>query len=220
MKYVSFSLWGPNPVYCAGAIKNARLYPVLFNSWQVIIWHDNSVPKGTIDGLKAAGAMLRDCSRMTWCPPCMWRFLVNDMPDCDRFISRDCDSRPILREAFVVNEWEKSGRPFHLIRDHPNHGMWPILAGMWGCMKGFINGMDGMIKAYRTPHTGYGHDQNFLRDAVWPKAQHMSLQHDCGCRVRYKGTTPLPRRSNHHFIGERYDENDSTNAADAACLPI
>ena len=51
------------------------------------------------------------------------------------FISRDLDSRINEREQAAVQEWVKSKRAFHMIRDMPEQLSidWPMLAGLWGC---------------------------------------------------------------------------------------
>lgn len=46
-----------------------------------------------------------------------------------RFISRDTDSRLGLRESAAVDEWVKSGKMLHTMRDHPVGHTAPILAG-------------------------------------------------------------------------------------------
>lgn len=39
-----------------------------------------------------------------------------------------------IREKAAVEEWFDIGMPFHIMRDHPYHGM-ALLAGMWGIAK-------------------------------------------------------------------------------------
>jgi hypothetical protein len=45
MKYVSYSLWGDNPIYCVGAIKNMNQIKEIYPDWQMIIYYDNTVPE-------------------------------------------------------------------------------------------------------------------------------------------------------------------------------
>jgi protein O-GlcNAc transferase len=52
MKYLSFSLWGNNPIYNVGAIKNAELSKVLYYDWKMVVYHDNTVPNETLSKLK------------------------------------------------------------------------------------------------------------------------------------------------------------------------
>ena len=49
----------------------------------------------------------------------------------DLFASRDLDSRFSDREFSAVEDWLRSDKDFHLMRDHIGHGT-EILGGMWG----------------------------------------------------------------------------------------
>lgn len=51
MKYVSFSLWGDNPLYNIGAIRNSELIKTIYPDWKMVVYYDKSVPKNTIDEL-------------------------------------------------------------------------------------------------------------------------------------------------------------------------
>ncbi|MEO0416362.1 MAG: tetratricopeptide repeat protein, partial [Verrucomicrobiota bacterium] len=41
---ISFSLWGKNPRYLTGAIRNAELIPDIYPGWTMVVYHDSSVP--------------------------------------------------------------------------------------------------------------------------------------------------------------------------------
>ena len=60
-----------------------------------------------------------------------WRFLPTLDSQVDFFMSRDLDSLIYKREFFAVQEWLKSRKTLHIMRDHPLHKT-PILGGMWG----------------------------------------------------------------------------------------
>ncbi|XP_064081846.1 uncharacterized protein LOC135198197 isoform X2 [Macrobrachium nipponense] len=60
-----------------------------------------------------------------------WRFGPLGDKFVDRFIIRDTDSPIFQREVDAVQEWILDGTCFHVMRDHPWHGV-PILGGMWG----------------------------------------------------------------------------------------
>jgi hypothetical protein len=47
------------------------------------------------------------------------------------YLSRDLDSRLTGREVAAVSEWLATGRAFHFMRDHPDHGT-TILGSGWG----------------------------------------------------------------------------------------
>ena len=47
-------------------------------------------------------------------------------------VFRDLDSIISKRETEAVSQWLNSKHAFHVMRDHPNHGAVPMMAGMWG----------------------------------------------------------------------------------------
>ena len=55
-----------------------------------------------------------------------WRWLPLGDPFADIFMSRDSDSWITQREKDSVDVWLKSNTLFHVMRDHPYHGV-PIL---------------------------------------------------------------------------------------------
>ena len=51
----------------------------------------------------------------------VWRFFPTLDPMVDIFLSRDLDSAVTVRELEAVDEWLKSERALHVMRDHPFH---------------------------------------------------------------------------------------------------
>ncbi|UZJ66101.1 hypothetical protein OKW96_08465 [Sphingobacterium sp. KU25419] len=43
-KYISFSLWGDNPMYTIGVIKNAELVSLIYPDYSMVVFHDDTVP--------------------------------------------------------------------------------------------------------------------------------------------------------------------------------
>ena len=91
----------------------------------------------------------------------------------DIFFSRDLDSRINDRELAAVNEWLDSEKPFHIIRDHIDHGHVPILAGLWGTrtsnslirynwIESWKNGLKDPALMFSSPES-FGPDQTFLQ---------------------------------------------------------
>ena len=208
MKYISFCLYGDHPRYCQGMIRNAELAPVWYPGWQVLVYHDKTVPAATLQVISILGCRLVDYSIVKDIPNKMqWRFMVNDLKDADRYIVRDADSRLNERERDMVAEWEASKLPFHVIRDHPMHGkLTPVGGGMWGAVKGLIPSMRNLIIMYKNPDTGYGYDQEFLKNSLWPSVRRFALQHDCETPKIHPPAKIMPRKD-WRFVGERFDEN-------------
>lgn len=220
-KYISFSLWGDLSTYNAGAIKNAELWQKLMPKWTMIVYYDDTVPQQTIATLASMGVQMRNMTTLGMPHKAMWRFIVCDLSDCERFVSRDCDSRLSEREAHAIADWEASQLPFHVIRDHPWHSLtWPVLAGMWGCVGRFCGSMEFLIRRYSLPEYPYGYDQDFIEKCLWPKAKSQCLIHSAYPVKAYEGAVHrfLPARVGQAFIGERLDAFDEPNVTDRNAL--
>src|SRR5690606_6062050 len=100
--YLSFSLWGEEPHYTIGAIRNAELAREIYAGWRMLVYHDNTVPKDILAELQQLQVKLID---MTGSPiyGLFWRFLAADIDDCSHAIFRDTDSRLTLRERKAVD---------------------------------------------------------------------------------------------------------------------
>jgi hypothetical protein len=134
-RVVSYGLYGSNPKYTTGAIRNAELVHVYFPGWVTRFYCDSSVPKRVLDVLRGNGAEIVFIENIKGGIAGMfWRFLVADDPTVDRWIVRDSDSRLNPRERFAVEEWIQSGKAMHTIRDHPNHER-PMNGGLIGGTK-------------------------------------------------------------------------------------
>ena len=134
-KIISMSVWGNDPSYSIGAIKNAQIAKKLFPDWMCRIFVNETVPTYYInDMLKLTNVELAQVDRKNVFGA-YWRFYSMFQNEDDIVISRDSDSRLSERELRCVNEWIQIDKKFSIIRDHYSHYDWPMLAGMWG-MKG------------------------------------------------------------------------------------
>jgi hypothetical protein len=206
--YISFSLWGDKPIYNVGAIKNAELYKKIYPGWKMVLYHDDTAPKNTIDKLKELDVQTIESSHYK-SYGMFWRFFAESLPDCEYVIFRDCDSRISEREKLAVDEWIKSGKSIHVMRDHPyhripygNNGL-GILGGMWG-IKSNIIPLKEMIDRYCEGKTlDYGSDQTFL------KSIYLIFQNDRCTHDDFFEKYPFPTmRIPGEFVGGRIDEND------------
>ena len=208
MRYVSYSLWGDNELYNVGMVKNAQQVPEIYPNWQMVVYHDNSVPKETLHILEDLNVKLFNVNGHTH--GMFWRFFASDLPDCEYVIFRDGDSRLSIREKMAVDEWIESGKTIHVMRDHPAHQIpygnntLGILGGMWG-IKGNTIPMKESIENFSKNRTmGYGIDQTFLK-TIYNVFQDDRCTHD-----DFFEKKPFPiQRKNGRFIGERMDINDN-----------
>ena len=133
-KIISFSLWGNEPMYTVGAIRNAELAKEIYPDWICRFYVGDDVNEDIIGKLKSfdnTEVIVMVEEKNDW-QGMFWRFYVIDNGDVDYVIFRDTDSRLTIREKEAVNEWIGSGRYFHIMRDHPYHTE-AIMGGMWGC---------------------------------------------------------------------------------------
>lgn len=214
-KCISFSLYGGAPKYCAGAAKNAILSQKWYPDYKCVFYCAKDVPADVIEYLKWAGAEVRMFDESLGIGGMFHRFLINDDPDCERYLIRDADSRICEREVIAVREWEKSGAPFHVVRDHPHHNI-SIIGGVFGAKKGAVPNMLQLIKEWGESD-GYDADQQFLRHKVWPLVKSTALQHDTCHRDQFKGAVPFPASlsyDNPRFCCEVFDAHDRPRTYD------
>lgn len=171
-RILSFSLWGDNPTYTIGAIKNAELalhfYPE-FECWFYI--HKDTVPLEIIEKLNNMSntkIILKE-GDLNLHKPMTWRFESIDNPEVEINMSRDTDTRILLREKLAVDEWIESGKTFHIMRDHPHHmnNIYPIFAGMFGTKKiKNISSWTNILNSIK--YVNKFDDQVFLSKYIYP----------------------------------------------------
>ncbi len=206
-RYIAYSLWGDKPIYNVGIIKNIEQAKTIYPDWQVIVYHDQTVPQQTINNIKKSGALPVHVTENVY--GMFWRFFAADLNDCSHVIFRDSDSRLSVREKLAVDEWIDSDNTIHIMRDHPYH-LDPvdgikhyILGGMWG-IKGNSVDMHTLIAGYSDKKVlGYGSDQIFLND-IYEQFKASATIHD-----EFFSGAPFPvKRTGYRFIGERIDEQE------------
>lgn len=208
MKFVSFSLWGEKLIYNVGAVRNAELINKIYNGWKMVLYYNSTVPKNTIERLNKLKVELIDMSDSK-IHPSMWRFTCCEKKNSEFSIFRDCDSRISMREKFAVDDWIKSNKTIHIMRDHPAHRMAcgarkpSILAGMWG-YKGVFEGLtDKILNFQKENKIENCYDQLFLKD-IYEKYINDNCTHD-----EFLEKKPFPtKREDTLFVGGRIDEND------------
>lgn len=203
MKIISFCLWGDNPKYCVGAIKNANLIKDIYPNWIARFYIHKDVNKKYIEEIQKTNAQIKIMENAPGWESMMWRYLPIEDAEVETFISRDTDSRLNLREKNAVDEWLNSDKEFHVMRDHPYHGF-SILGGMFGAKKGGFNFIKDSIKEFKFQNQ-YGTDYIFFNNILYPKIEGKTLVHD-----EFFDKKPFPTiRLNYNFVGAIFDENDN-----------
>jgi len=213
-KVISFSLYGNNPTYTIGAIRNAEqaknIYPD-FECWFYI--HQESVPQEIINELQKFDnvKIIFKNGDINKCKPRMWRFEAIDDPQVEIMMSRDTDSRFWLREKLAVKDWINSGKIFHIMRDHPHHNF-TIQAGMFGTRKipeipSWKIIMDKYIKDDK-----HFYDQNFLKVYIYPVIKNNSIIHATFNKIEpHAANFPIEYNNYYNFVGEYVYADESRN---------
>lgn len=214
-KVISFSLWGNNPTYNIGAIRNAELVSIFYPDFECWFYiHKETVPTETINNLLKLKnvKIIFKIGNLNIIKPMTWRFETIDHPDVEINMSRDTDTRILLREKLAVEEWIKSGKSFHIMRDHPHHSHY-ILGGMFGIKKNYkIKSWVELINNYCKQNGPRNYDQDFLRDIIYPM-----IKDDCIIHAtfhKHEGVLlckkfPIEYDKDLKFVGEYVYANES-----------
>ncbi len=204
MKYITYSLYGDSTKYTRGALRNAELASQYYPGWQCVFWCDLDVPPH-IPQLLAEGGCIVNGPVKDIRNKMLWRLLGGELPGCERFIVRDADSRPSLRESNAVHAWIQSGKALSSMRDHWAHAR-EINCGLCGFVAGAVPNMRQLILDHNPPDE-YSADQTFLCKVIWPLLKHDCLAHDSVSRERFPGSIPFPTKRNGspRFVGEVVD---------------
>ena len=204
-KVIAFSLWGNNPKYTIGAVRNAEIAKEVYSDWVCRYYISEDVDKDIIKKLEDLGSEIISMGATGW-NGMFWRFFAADREDT--MISRDTDSRLCHREKAAVDAWLASDKDFHIMRDHPYHAT-EILGGMWGVRNGLLKGIADMIEVYDKGEfdNKYQVDQNFLREVIYEKVLNTSIVHDEFFEMS-EWPSNAPPRTNTYFVGQVYDHMD------------
>ena len=203
-KVIAFSIWGDNPIYNIGAIRNADLAIEIYKDWECWFYIGQSTPQSTISQLNKRKncKIILQPEEGNW-SGMFWRFYPASDPNVEVMVSRDADSRLNTREFFAVKQWMQSNKNFHIMRDHPYHQT-EILGGMWGCKFPALKNMKTLINEY-TKGEFWQVDQNFLREKVYPLIKNDTIVHD---EFFERQSFPTAREPN-RFVGQAFDEHDN-----------
>lgn len=212
-RLISLSLFGSDPIYLQGALRNVRLQRQLFPAWTTRVYVSQEIPVALVQQLKSEGAEVIPKVRQNNFDGTFWRFLPVAEPGIEAVIVRDTDSRLTIRERAAVDEWMASGKTLHIMRDHPCHRV-VMMAGMWGSRGGAIPDMEQLIANWKLSRRK-GCDQDFLNDNVYPR-----FANDCFVHselYQYHGERIHPfsmPRVGGEFIGCVYDADRDTLTAE------
>lgn len=228
------SLYGDDPKYTIGAVRNAQLLPVIFPGWRLCIFCERQVPSETEGGpascvyvplqvtrkLEELGAELKyiDPGGLA---PMLWRFLPVDDVTVDVFISRDSDSRLTERDAAIVSAWLDTDTLFHCIRDHPSHAEYPVSGGLWGARTKWLRLLLGgrPIASLVQYSNSYLEDMRFLGSELWPLVQSLAYCHDSVSCDKWPNSHPIAIQRQHgEHVGQVFDAHSIPRLIDIELL--
>ena len=215
---ISFCLYGSCATYVLGMKENILLGKKYFPTWEIRIYYNDTVPGKFIKEYSDLGAICIKCenlgkNKMNW-EGMVWRFFPLDDKSVHHWISRDADSRLSKREADIVNQWIRSGKTLHCIRDHRCHYN-AIMGGIFGInnksfhekykFKKISDIISDLYKYYK--ERPYNVDQEFLNSEVWNLLKDDVMAHisNKGRRI-YLSDIEIP--SVPDFIGKQYRIDD------------
>ena len=196
-KIISMSVWGTNPRYIVGAIRQWELAKKYYPDWKVRIYTDNPSNFSNTD------AEIIHVTDGTY--GMFWRFRAMFENDETIVMVRDSDSRITVREAMAINEWLQSSEKFHVFRDHEAHYEFPIIGCAFALKGKLSDHAKEEMKRYQNTHI-YLVDQFYLRDIVYPEIKDTMLAH-CMNTGWFKDTREQLVNP-YSFCGNGYDEND------------
>ena len=205
---ISFCLYGEKEIYLKGALENLKQYNETYPNSTCYFYVRDDVDYDILEELEKGGARVVKCVDMPGYLFRLTRFLACENIQ-NYFMSRDVDCRLNLRDKVSNQEWLDSDKKFHLVRDHPEHGI-EILAGLWGC-KSYdkLNNirfymLEHLLKTIKDYNVQC--DQYFLKFYIYPLVKNDTLEHD---EFFNKDAVKIKHeRQNNEYIGEAYDENN------------
>jgi hypothetical protein len=206
MKVFSFCLYGSNPKYTLGMIENIKIINEKFSEWYIYIYYDD-VPSIIIEQINTFKNIRLIHSIYTGAKRTLERFNPIDDTNVEIMIVRDADSRIHNRDIWTINQFIKSDKQFHIIRDHIWHRT-TILAGLWGIKQGLLKfNIEESIKNYvNRCENKWQVDQIYLNRFIYPIIKNDVLIHGSLKMYEEEIVTPFPCPvKNDDFCGQVID---------------
>ena len=188
MKVFSFCIYGTEPNYYTGLLENIAIIKEHYPEFTIVVHKGFCDPTWVIpDGVEvnitnregAINALLRYLSLCT----------------AEVGFVRDTDSRITARDRWCIDQFLKSDKSYHSIRDHYWHQS-KLMAGTFGWKRPLPLMMP-------THEVGYGYDEQFLTQCVYEQIKpellvHTSVRAFAGEHAEW---IERPYEDNHDFVG-------------------
>lgn len=201
----SYCLYGNNPKYCVGMIKNLeqinRLYP-FFETW---IHCGNDIPNEYIEKYQTFKNVKLIRYDVTGGRMMSYRFFTIDDSDVSAMIIRDADSRFQPRDIWCIQNFIRSPFTVFTIRDHPYHCR-KIMGGQWGMKRIPEINIKESYEKFKTEYSNidqYRSDQDFIDKYVYDSEYSKTIAYTSSFifNKELPLTIPIERRDRYDFCG-------------------
>lgn len=170
----SYCIYGSNPKYVEGMVKNLEQirehYPT-FQTWIVV---GNDVPPEYIEKYQSFANVKLTHFPLTGGRLTTFRFFPIDDPTVNCMIVRDADSRISERDRECIRRFMESEFTVYTIRDHYYHKC-PLMSGQWGVKRTpahpefrFQAAYNELKEKLPSGLDYYGNDEYFTRHYIYP----------------------------------------------------
>ena len=180
---ISFNLWGDNPKYTIGAIKNAEIAATIYPGWICYFYVGDTVPDEikqklqTFDHVKLIHKSEESNNFLNY----FWHLSPASDPDVCATIFRNTHCSLNHKEKVAVDEWLKSDKNAHIIQ--PDSSSRRLREdGMWGIKYGVIPHIPYLIENFnRIVESNKGKNitqKFFFSRMINPLIFHTAMIHD------------------------------------------
>jgi hypothetical protein len=210
----SFCIYGSNPKYVEGMVKNLeqiRHYYPTFQTWIVV---GNDVPSEYIEKYQSFPNVKLTHYPLTGGRLTTFRFFPIDNQYVACMIVRDADSRITERDRECIRRFLESDFTVYTIRDHYYHKC-PLMSGQWGIKRISTHPSFQLEAGYNelkdklSSVDYYGNDEYYTRHYIFPMyGEHMiafsSIDYSTGGKETIAEITP-PQKDKWDFCGNVYE---------------
>lgn len=182
-------------------------WKTVFSGWELRLYTDDSVPPAVLDPYRNVVTIITVNTTLQKSGfGTMWRLLPLWDEHVDRFITRDLDSLPLVRDWATTYEWIRLSHhqyPSYRWADHPKHYSHPIMAGALGVSRNALSDQQRhtLLQHYQRSSKGwiltkFG-DQEWMQQHLYPMLREHMLSFDVAhCKdneyARHSRPFPIP----------------------------
>jgi hypothetical protein len=183
----SFCLYGAyNVRYYPGMIENIESIRNDFPDWKVYVYIAPDITSEMKRTLQSYDTVVLRETDVLGPINMIRRFFAIDEDGVDVMFVRDADSRVFWKDRWAIQDFMR--RPefvAHAIRDNRVHTS-RMMGGLWGIRRSAGLSITDEYGGFQGRDYGFGHDQSFLCDVIYPKVKDKLLVHYSNQR-RFEG---------------------------------